>query len=176
MNWRCVLCKLPNNLRINRGPNAFAPPHRTPRQARTAAPPEVPYLFALPAGPSIEKRKKKTSWTPVCRIRKKIVLTEVWKTFDKTRRELRQSVFNMFERRSLSNDSRKRCRWPRTPSRSASLAYTIAQIVNAERPVWAAITAISVTQHSHSDMLSLARAPHARCTVHDARARPCTRT
>ena len=85
------------------------------------------------------------------------MLTEAWKTFNETRRELQQSVFDMFKGLSLSQRLTQGVLMSVNAVASAALAYTIAQILNTEQPVWAAITAILVTQHSYSDTMSLAR-------------------
>ncbi len=73
------------------------------------------------------------------------MLTEAWKTFNETRRELQQSVFDMFKGLSLSQRLTQGVLMSVHAVASAALAYTIAQILNTEQPVWAAITAILVT-------------------------------
>lgn len=85
------------------------------------------------------------------------MLTEAWKTFDETRRQLQQSVFDIFKGMSLSQRLTQGILMAVHATASASLAYTIAQLLSTEQPAWAAITAILVTQHNYSDTMSLAR-------------------
>lgn len=79
------------------------------------------------------------------------------RAFNETRRQIQQSVFDLFK--GLSFGERFAQGWLMALQAvcGACLAYGIGRALHTEQAVWAAITAIAVTQHNYSDTMSLSR-------------------
>jgi uncharacterized membrane protein YgaE (UPF0421/DUF939 family) len=79
------------------------------------------------------------------------------KALDETRREIQQSVVDLFKGLSFGQRFTQGALMALQAVCGACLAYGIGRALHTEQAVWAAITAIAVTQHNYSDTMSLSR-------------------
>ncbi|KAB0636830.1 FUSC family protein [Burkholderia stagnalis] len=79
------------------------------------------------------------------------------RTLDETRQQIQQSIFDLFKGLSLRERLAQGGLMALQAVCGACLAYGIGRALHTEQAVWAAITAIAVTQHNYSDTMSLSR-------------------
>ncbi|WP_323121665.1 FUSC family protein [Burkholderia alba] len=82
---------------------------------------------------------------------------ETLKTFNETRRQIQQAVFDLFKGLSLKERLLQGVLMALQAVIGASIAYGIGRALHSEQAVWAAITAIAVTQHNYADTMNLSR-------------------
>lgn len=82
---------------------------------------------------------------------------ETQKAFNETRREIQQSIFSLFKGLPLNERARQGALMALQAVCGASLAYGVGRALHSEQAVWAAITAIAVTQHNYADTMNLSR-------------------
>ncbi len=78
-------------------------------------------------------------------------------TFADARRQIQQSVLSLFKGLSLRERLVQGALMALQAVIGASLAYGIGRALHTEQAVWAAVTAIAVTQHNYADTMSLSR-------------------
>ncbi|MBN3725336.1 FUSC family protein [Burkholderia sp. Ac-20379] len=79
------------------------------------------------------------------------------RTLHDTRRQIQQSIASLFKGMSLRERTKQGAAMALQAVCGACLAYGIGRLLHSEQAVWAAVTAISVTQHQYSDTMSLSR-------------------
>ncbi|MEK6424572.1 MAG: FUSC family protein [Burkholderia gladioli] len=79
------------------------------------------------------------------------------RTLHDTRRQIQQSISSLFKGMSLRERTRQGAAMALQAVCGACLAYGLGRLLHSEQAVWAAVTAISVTQHQYSDTMSLSR-------------------
>ncbi|WP_414451335.1 aromatic acid exporter family protein [Burkholderia sp. 22PA0099] len=79
------------------------------------------------------------------------------RTLHDTRRQIQQSIATLFKGMSLRERARQGTAMALQAVFGACLAYGIGRLLHSEQAVWAAVTAISVTQHQYSDTMNLSR-------------------
>ncbi|KWE52609.1 hypothetical protein WL76_15575 [Burkholderia ubonensis] len=79
------------------------------------------------------------------------------RTLNETRQQIQQSVFDLFKGLSLRQRLAQGGLMALQAVCGACLAYGIGRALHTEQAVWAAITAIAVTQHNYADTMSLSR-------------------
>ncbi|MEK8068611.1 FUSC family protein, partial [Burkholderia contaminans] len=79
------------------------------------------------------------------------------RTLNEARQQIQQSIFDLFKGLSFSERLAQGGLMALQAVCGACLAYVIGHALHTEQAVWAAITAIAVTQHNYSDTMSLSR-------------------
>ncbi|AOJ02479.1 hypothetical protein WS70_12120 [Burkholderia mayonis] len=82
---------------------------------------------------------------------------ETIKAFNDARRQIQQSVLDLFKGLSLKERLMQGVLMAVQAAGGACLAYGIGRALHTEQAVWAAITAIAVTQHNYADTINLSR-------------------
>lgn len=82
---------------------------------------------------------------------------ETMKALNQTRRQIQQSVLDLFKGLSFSQRLAQGVLMALQAVCGACLAYGIGRALHTEQAVWAAITAIAVTQHNYADTMALSR-------------------
>ncbi len=79
------------------------------------------------------------------------------RTLHDTRRDIQQSLLALFKGMSLRQRAVQGAMMALQAVCGACLAYGIGRALHSEQAVWAAVTAIAVTQHQYSDTMNLSR-------------------
>ncbi|TDA47650.1 FUSC family protein [Burkholderia pyrrocinia] len=79
------------------------------------------------------------------------------RTLNEARQQIQQSVFDLFKGLTFGERFVQGVLMAIQAVCGACLAYTIGRALHTEQAVWAAVTAIAVTQHNYSDTMSLSR-------------------
>ncbi|WP_186140539.1 FUSC family protein [Burkholderia gladioli] len=79
------------------------------------------------------------------------------RTLDETRRQIQQSLASLFKGMSLRQRAAQGAVMALQAVCGACLAYGIGLALHSEQAVWAAVTAIAVTQHQYADTMNLSR-------------------
>lgn len=82
---------------------------------------------------------------------------ETIKAFNEARRQIQESVLELFKGLSLRERLLQGVLMAVQAASGACLAYGIGRALHTEQAVWAAITAIAVTQHNYADTINLSR-------------------
>lgn len=79
------------------------------------------------------------------------------RTLNEARQQIQQSIFDLFKGLTFGERLAQGGLMAFQAVCGACLAYAIGRALHTEQAVWAAITAIAVTQHNYSDTMSLSR-------------------
>ncbi|MDN7906292.1 FUSC family protein [Burkholderia diffusa] len=79
------------------------------------------------------------------------------RTLNEARQQIQQSIFDLFKGLTFGERLTQGALMALQAVCGACLAYTIGRALHTEQAVWAAVTAIAVTQHNYSDTMSLSR-------------------
>lgn len=82
---------------------------------------------------------------------------ETIKSFNSARQQIQRSALDLFKGLPLGERALQGLLMAVQAASGACLAYGIGRALHTEQAVWAAITAIAVTQHSYADTISLSR-------------------
>ncbi|KML51876.1 membrane protein [Burkholderia cepacia] len=79
------------------------------------------------------------------------------RTLNEARQQIQQSIFDLFKGLTFGERLAQGVLMAVQAVCGACLAFAIGRALHTEQAVWAAVTAIAVTQHNYSDTMSLSR-------------------